>query len=133
MNLILTSFVICGAVLSVITLHSCWIHRKTVLTWIYPVVAMLAIMFAAHGVEEIQGFPLNAKPNVEFEYLTHYEEGESVLVLLKISGETKTYRFVPSKEEKSVKYCSRSSLCLQHTSCVRLWNTASPSSFLILK
>ena len=102
-SFILTSFVVMGVVLSVITLHSAWLLTKaknTVVTWIYPAVVVVVFTLAVMGVQEIQGYPIDAKPTGEWEYLTHYEEGVSVLVLLKERGESRTYRFIPTQEEK---------------------------------
>lgn len=101
-DLILTSFIVMGGLLSVIAFHSAWLlaKRKTVVTWIYPVVVVACVILATRGVVEIQGYPINDKPTGQWEYLTHYEEGASVLVLLKEDGEARAYRFVPTQEEK---------------------------------
>ena len=100
---LLSSFIILGALLSVIALHSAWLlakSRKTVVTWIYPIVVALAIMLGAKGVVDIQGYPVNGKPTGEWEYLTHAEEGASVLVIVVEDNEARTYRFVPTQKEK---------------------------------
>ena len=102
-NLILTSFVVMATIAAFITLHSAFTLasvKRSVVTWIYPVIAAVAIVLAAKGVIEIQGYPINAKPAGQWEYLTHYDEGVSVLVLVKESGEARAYRFVPSSQEK---------------------------------
>ena len=102
-ELILTSFVIMGVALSIIAFHSAWMLTKaknTVVTWIYPAIVVIVFTLSVMGVKEIQGYPINAKPTGQWEYLTHYEEGASVLVLLKEKGEARAYRFVPTSEEK---------------------------------
>ena len=100
-DFILTTFVVCGAVLSVITLHSCWIaaKTKTVLSWIYPIVVLLAIAFATKGVIDIQGYPINGKPTGDWEYLTHTMDGPAAVVTTK-QKEIRVYRFVPTEQEK---------------------------------
>ena len=101
-SILLTTFVIVGAILSVITLHSCWLasKNKSILTWVYPVVAMLVIIFGIKSVIEIQGYPIEAKPTGEWEYIIHSMEGERAAIILKENHELRTYIFKPTQKEK---------------------------------
>ena len=102
-SLILTTFIVLGSVLCAIAFHSAWLltkHTKSVVTWIYPVMVVLIAVMSWKGVVDIQGYPINAKPKGNWEYLTHYDEGGPVLVIVKENNESKTYRFVPTEKEK---------------------------------
>lgn len=103
-SIILSTFVIIGGALALVALHSSWLltrNTRTVLTWIYPVLVMSLTILASTGVRDIQGYPIDAKPTGDWEYLTHYMEGGSALVLVKVK-EARAYRFVPSEKEKKM-------------------------------
>ena len=102
-NFLLTTFVIMGLVLAFISFHTSWIlaKRKLSVTWIYPIVVLLTIVFATKGVIDIQGYPIPSKPEGKWEYMIHAMEGPEAVVTLKEGNEIRVYRFVPSDKEKS--------------------------------
>lgn len=99
-----TAFVGIGAVLAFIVLHSAYAltdaKGHTVVKWIYPIVAMILIVFAVDTVRSIQGYAIEATPIGEYEYIVHEMEGESALLLVEENGTPRFYRFIPTEEQK---------------------------------
>ena len=102
-EVILNTFVIIGAIVGFIALHSSFLLAKTksnIVTWVYPIIIVGAIMVTTKGVIDIQGYPINDRPSVEFEYLGHVEEDGQVIVVVRIDSTSRVYRWNPTEEEK---------------------------------
>ena len=102
-EVILNTFAVIGAIVGFIALHSSFLLAKTksnLVTWIYPIAVVVAMVFVVDGVIKIQGYPVNGRPDVEFEYVSHTMEGSEAVVLTRIDSEIRVYRWVPTQEEQ---------------------------------
>lgn len=102
-EVVLSLFVILGAVVGVVSFHCTFLLAKSnrgVVSWIYPIVILIAIIMATKGVESIQGFPIEGRPEVKFEYIGHVDDGTAAIVTVRIQNKIKTHRWIPTQEEK---------------------------------
>jgi len=100
-DIILTTFVVSGVLLALIAFHSCWmLAGRSKLTWLYPVMVIIVTIVAINGVIEIQGYPVDGRPEVKVEYVGHALDGDIAILIAKHKGEVRTYKFKPTQEEK---------------------------------
>lgn len=102
-EVILNTFAIIGAIVGFIALHSSFLLAKTksnIVTWIYPMAIIVSIALVINGVLDIQGYPVNSRPEVKFDYVGHVMDGDGAVVITRIDGEIRVYRWVPTEEEQ---------------------------------
>jgi membrane protein implicated in regulation of membrane protease activity len=102
-ELILTTFFLTGAIVGFIALHSSFLLTKvnsTYVTWVYPIIVVVALTLAYEAINDVQGYPINGRPAVEFEYLGHTMVGQEAIVIADVGYAIKAYRFTPTAEEQ---------------------------------
>ena len=102
-EVILSVFVIIGAIVGIISLHSSFLlarKHRGIVTWVYPIVVVIAIIIATKGVESIQGYPVNHRPDVKFEYIGHVVYDGSAVVTVRVDTGIRVYRWMPTEEEQ---------------------------------